>query len=188
MSAAKAVMEARAAGIKLGVEGNDLVLEAASPPPDSVLRALCDHKAGIIDLLRPSDEGWSAQDWHVYFDERAGVAEFHGGQTRDQAEATAFECCIVEWLNRHLCRSNPSTCAACSAPDRSGSTVVPFGTEGHGHTWLHPECWEQWHQERRERATGTLAAIGVRGPTRCPKGISHAQQTEAHHEPATEAT
>lgn len=162
MTPAQALRTARGAGVEVALDGDDLVLEAASPPPDSVVRALSDHKAQIIDMLRPGDDGWSAQDWHIYFDERAGIAEFDGGQTREQAEATAFECCIVEWLNRYPCRSDPGVCAACCAPDRSGTTVVPFGTEGHGHTWLHPECWADWYEERRQQARQFLFVLGIK--------------------------
>src|SRR3954468_14916795 len=28
--------------------------------------------------LRPGDDGWSINDWQVFFDERAGIAEFDG--------------------------------------------------------------------------------------------------------------
>jgi hypothetical protein len=45
MSAAKAVMTARAAGIQLGVDGNDLVLEATTAPSSEMLDLLRIHKA-----------------------------------------------------------------------------------------------------------------------------------------------
>jgi hypothetical protein len=44
MSAAKVVMEARAAGIRLGVDGDDLLLNAVSAPPAAVR----DETAGAI--------------------------------------------------------------------------------------------------------------------------------------------
>ena len=40
MSAAEALKAARAAGIELALDGDDLVLEAASAPPAAVLDAL----------------------------------------------------------------------------------------------------------------------------------------------------
>ena len=58
---------------------------------------------------------------------------------RDTA-ARAFDCCIVEWLNRHPQHSDPGRCAWCGKPDRHGHAVVPFGTKNYGPTWLHPEC------------------------------------------------
>ena len=51
----------------------------------------------------PGASDGSAEDWQVYFDERAGIAEFDGGLPRAEAEARAFECCVVERLNRNFC-------------------------------------------------------------------------------------
>jgi hypothetical protein len=43
------------------------------------------REAGVVALLRPAEDGWSIEDWQVFFDERAGVAEFDGGLPRIQA-------------------------------------------------------------------------------------------------------
>ena len=101
MSAIKALNAARAAGVALALDGDVLVLCAASEPPAAVLDAVSRHKAEIVALLRPGRDGWSAEDWQAYFDERAGIFEFDGGLPRAEAEARAFECCVVEWLNRN---------------------------------------------------------------------------------------
>ena len=53
MSAVEALKAARAAGVELALDGDDLVLEAASAPPAAVLDALSRHKAEIVALLRP---------------------------------------------------------------------------------------------------------------------------------------
>ena len=90
MSAAKAVMEARAAGVQLRVVDEDLALAAATEPSAAVLELLSRHKPAIVDWLRPGPDGWSRDDWHSYFDERAGLAEFDGGLSRDQAEASTM--------------------------------------------------------------------------------------------------
>jgi hypothetical protein len=52
MSAAQALMAARAAGIRLGIDGVSIVLEADRPPPSQVLDMLRAHKPEIIDALR----------------------------------------------------------------------------------------------------------------------------------------
>ena len=52
MSAAEALKAARAAGIRLGIDGEDLVLEASAPPPAAVLDLLSRHKAGVVTLLQ----------------------------------------------------------------------------------------------------------------------------------------
>jgi hypothetical protein len=71
-----------------------------------VIDILSSHKADVMRMLRPGEwhspeGGWSAEEWLVFFDERAGVAEFDGGLPRPQAEVHAFACCVAEWLNQH---------------------------------------------------------------------------------------
>jgi hypothetical protein len=82
VSAAEALKAARDAGVSVGIDGDDLVLQASVPPPPVVLDALSRHKAGIVALLRPANDGWTAEDWQAFFDERAGIAEFDGGLSR----------------------------------------------------------------------------------------------------------
>ncbi len=162
MSAVEAIRLARENGVRLGVSGVDLILDADREPAPQVLEALRRHKAGIITLLTTADGDWTAEDWQAFFDERFGIAEFDGGLPRPEAEARAFECCLVEWLNRHMERSDPGYCAWCEKPDRGGHAVVPFGTENHGQTWLHPECWNDWHTARKFEAVAALSTMGIR--------------------------
>ena len=119
MSAAEALQAARDAGIGLHVDGGDLVLEASAPPPAAVLDLLSRHKADVIALLRRRWNGWSAEDWRAFFDERAGIAEFDGGLPRSEAEARAFACCVAEWLNRNPVRSPPGRCLGCGGPEQA---------------------------------------------------------------------
>ena len=63
MSAAEALKVARSFGIRLVVNGDDLVLKGSVPPPPRVFDLLRWHKAEIMLLLRPADDGWSADDW-----------------------------------------------------------------------------------------------------------------------------
>ena len=126
MSAANVVKEARAAGIQLGVDGDDLVLEAPVPPATAVLDALSRYKAEIVTLLRPGPDGWSTEDWRVLFDERAGIVEFDGGQSRPQADVQAFACCIVDWLNRNPERSPAGRCLACGDREHAHNPLLPY--------------------------------------------------------------
>ena len=131
MSATAAIKAARTAGIRLGIDGDALTLEAATAPPAAVLDQLAHHKAGVMTLLRPGKDGWSGDDWMAFFDERAQIVEFDGGLTPDQAEARAFACCVAEWLKTAIqfCRrpvavsaamaaSKPTTSCCRSAPNR----------------------------------------------------------------------
>jgi len=104
---------------------------------------------------------WSASDWQAYFDERAGIAEFDGGLTRQEAEAVAFECCVTEWLNRNRVESSPDICAGCGGGEGDKSRLIPFGTSESGYSWLHLKCSPDWHVGRRATAAGVLAVMGI---------------------------
>jgi hypothetical protein len=110
MSATEAIRAARTAGVRLTADGEDLLLDAASPPPPAVIEKLSRHKAEVLKLLRPMGNGWSAADWHAFFDERAGIAEFDDGLSRSEAEDHAFACSVSEWLNRNPVTSPPERC------------------------------------------------------------------------------
>jgi hypothetical protein len=163
VSAVDALNSARSAGVDVSVDGDDLVLEAPVPPPPAVLALLSRHKARIVDLLRKDDGDWSAQDWLAFYDERAGFAEFDGELPRPEAEARAFACCIVEWMNRSPVISGPNHCVYCNGVDQAGHELLPFMAAITGHTWLHSRCWEAWFQERQGEAVAALAAMGL-GP------------------------
>ena len=124
--------------------------------------------ASIVALLRPSNDGWSAEDWQAFFDERAGIAEFDGGLPRLKAEARAFACCAVEWLNRNPVRSLAGRCPGCGGGDHAHDSLLPFGTEMSGHSWLHSRCWPAWHKVRKAEAMTALAAMGISAPGDLP--------------------
>ena len=102
-------------------------------------------------LLGPAD-GWSAEDWQVFFDERAGIVEFDGGLPRPEAEAQAFACCVVEWLNRNPERSPAGRCLGCGDREHAHDPLLPYGVEPTGHVWLHSRCWPAWYEARKAKA------------------------------------
>ncbi len=157
MSAVGALQAARAAGVALAVEGDRLRVTSARRPPDAVLAALVEHKAALVEMLRP----WTAADWRAFRDERAGVAEHEGGMTRDAADEAAFGALVTEWLDRTMPGGPEGTCAACGAVDRPGDVVLPFGADGR-RAWLHSRCWPAWHAKRTAEAVAALAALGVK--------------------------
>ncbi len=73
MSAGEVLQAARAAGVELRVDGDALILEAAAPPPADVIDLLSRHKPALVALLRPGNDGWTAQDWQAFFDEVAAI-------------------------------------------------------------------------------------------------------------------
>ena len=161
MTATECLRAARAIGIDIAIDGDGLVLEASSPPPVAILDALSCNKAGIIALLRPGADGWSAEDWQMFFDERAGIVEFDGGLHRSEAEARAFACCIAEWLNRNPVRSSTGHCLGCGDEEQTHDPLVPFGTETTGHAWLHHRCWASWYESRKADAAAALKTMGI---------------------------
>jgi hypothetical protein len=70
---------ARAAGVTVSIDGDNLLLRSGSPPPQAVIDALSRHKREVIDFLRSDRSGRTAQDWRAFFDERAAITEFRGG-------------------------------------------------------------------------------------------------------------
>jgi hypothetical protein len=164
MSAAAALRAARRAGIDVRIEGGGLALEALAPPSAELLELLARHKPGIVALLRPGRDGWSAENWQAHFDERARVAEFDGGLPRPEAAARAFECCVVDWLNHNFERSPPGRCLACGGGDHHYDALVPFGVESSGHVWLHSRCWPSWRTARKSEAVIALAEMGIAPP------------------------
>jgi hypothetical protein len=106
---------------------------------------------------------WDAEDWRTFFDERAGIAEFGGGLTRTQTETRAFECCVVEWLNRNPIRSSRGRCVLCGGGESADKPLLPHGVESTGHAWLHSVCWEPWYAGRKAKAVAAMAAIGIAG-------------------------
>lgn len=163
MSAVEALKVARAAGVHLAVDGGALALEASAPPPPAVIEALARHKAEIVALMRPANDGWSALDWLTFFCERTRIAAVRG-LTKNEAEARAFACCIVEWLNRNPVRSPSSHCLGCGQSEHSHEPLLPFGTEPTGYAWLHARCWPAWHESRKAEAVAALAALGIKKP------------------------
>jgi hypothetical protein len=54
VSAIEALKKARAAGVRVDIDGNDLVLQAPVPPPANVIDLLSKNKSGIVALLQPA--------------------------------------------------------------------------------------------------------------------------------------
>ena len=86
MSAVPALRVARAAGIELGLDGDDLLLQAAAPPPASILDLLSANKPAIVALLQQSDPSRTA------IDERAAIIADNVGLPRAWAEGYTRLC------------------------------------------------------------------------------------------------
>ena len=161
MSAVEALRMAQENGVHLGVSGADLLLDAEREPESRILETIWRHKAEIVALLATEKDAWSAEDWQVFFDERAGIAEFDGELSRSDAEALAFSCCVSEWMNRNSVTSPPDCCLGCGGAEHELDPLLPFGTENSGHVWLHHHCWRRWYDGRISYAVAALAKMGI---------------------------
>jgi len=77
VTAAEVIKEAKAAGVRIEVEGNGLVLEATAAPPKAMIELITQHKAEIIDHLMvprggPAEEEVSWLDMVVAVENEAG--------------------------------------------------------------------------------------------------------------------
>jgi hypothetical protein len=152
MSATATLKAAHAAGIRLGIDGDALVLEASAPPSPALLDLLARHKADILELLRrPS----VAEDWRAYVT-RGLPPRAHPGE---RAEAIAYEGRLVEWLNANPASSAPDRCAECMGAETPSNVLKPYGTTTS--VWLHGDCWPLWRDKRLEQARGALAELGI---------------------------
>lgn len=162
MTAILALKAAVAAGITIEAVGDVLRLTARAAPPTEILEQLRRHKAEVIGLVTPGGPyRWTALDWHVFFEERAAIAEFDGGMSRAEAETNAYECCVVEYMNRTHVGSAPGECLHCGRAEHDQLPVLPYGTDATGHSWAHRHCWHQWHADRVKTATAALAAMDI---------------------------
>jgi hypothetical protein len=171
VSAAFALEQAWAAGVQIEVDGDNLVLRAPVPPPQSVVSALAEQKLGVMAVLRSRACGWTPEDWLAFFDERAGIAEFEAGLPRVQAEARAFLCCVAKWLDLNPCCSLPGRCLQCGESERAHDPLLRHGTELPGHAWLHSRCWSAWYPRRRAEAISARAEIGITTSADLPNGF-----------------
>ena len=106
---------------------------------------------------KPTDSLWESDDWRQFYEERAAVLEYDHELPKSEAEARAWEWCIVEWLNQHPAPSEPDRCAWCDKPEKVGM-IVPFGVEA---TWLHHDCWKPWHKKRSQEAASVMTKLGI---------------------------
>jgi D-serine deaminase-like pyridoxal phosphate-dependent protein len=90
VSAFAVLAEATAAGLALRAEDGRLHWRADAPPAPDLLARLRRHKADLLELLTEVDE-------------RAGILEFDGGVSREQAESQA----VAEVLARVETRAAP---------------------------------------------------------------------------------
>ena len=162
MSTSTVFEAASRVGLRIDLDGADLVLEAATPPPADVLDLIARFKRDIVAELRRRKRttAWHAEDWQAFFDERASVLEFDAGLPRPEAEVHAVAECVEEWIHRHLPSPAPDECLHCEGHEPDDTTVVHFAVRG-STAWLHAGCWPVWRAAREAEAREALAKFGI---------------------------
>lgn len=151
------------------IEGDETPLCNSTPRATTATTAtlslvipLVSHMSHVLqDLETVTTAPWDSTAWQVYFDERAGVAEFDGGLSRDEADSMAYNCCVAEWLCQNFQTSEPGHCSVCGACESDSDPVLPYGDENNGHIWLHGHCWPDWYRRRQGAAIVALAGLGI---------------------------
>src|SRR5262249_50306717 len=143
-SAATLIEELSGAGIAVSRIGGQLVLDG---PADRVTDALIEKvRAWQSDILNALKE-WDLADWQAFFDEWAGIAQYEGCCSRQEAEAIAFDNCVHHWLVMNppdAC--SQQTCAYCGyARGEIGRDCIPVLRGNDGHLWLHHGCIDRFH-------------------------------------------
>ncbi len=161
MSAVHALKLARAAGVRIGIEGDALTLDADAAPPSAVLDLLAHHKAHVIALLRPAAMAGRART--------GGPSSMNGRALPSSTEA----CHAIRPrpAPSPVASPNGSTATRCARrlvaalaaakPNTAMTRCFPFGTEPTGHAWLHSRCWPAWHASRKAEAIAALSTFEI---------------------------
>jgi len=155
----------KSAGVTISREGDMIVLDGPEAAmTEAVLASLRSLKPQIISYLRDTADGEAQENWQAFNNKQFGVTARDSELSGLDPQDSTHERHVIEWLNQHCEPSAPDQCAWCKQSDSPEHIIVPFGSNLHGHTWLHPECWREWHKLRRETATQALLAKEIHGP------------------------
>jgi hypothetical protein len=156
--------------VQIAAQKGDLVLQAKTPPPTTIIEALRCHKAEILALLTSKAArfwrdrtAWTAEDWRADFAERADFLEHNKGLLRERAERQALEEAVQHWMCLHPpSLSTPEQdCVFCGKTGEwSGNILLPVLARD-GHTWVHADCHEPWMDQLGREALRALGAMGV---------------------------
>lgn len=161
MSAAQALKAARDAGIRIGVDGDALTLDADAAPDAAVLDLLSRHKAGVIALLRTGNDGWSGKTGGRCSTNGRQSPSLMAGCRARQPRPAPSPAASPNGSTAIRCAQPPARCLGCGVSDHAHNALLPFGTEPTGHAWLHSRCWDAWHASRTTEAVAALSTLGI---------------------------
>ena len=125
----------------------------------------CPKGISHVGHRRISQTLWSAQDWRIYYEERAGILEYDGQLTRAEAERVAYSTTLAIWMDAHRPPSaDMNDCAWCHRVNQRAVLVACLARSG-GHYAAHDTCLPKLLESMRERGIAALATFGIKSPT-----------------------
>src|SRR5215469_12850074 len=151
MNYAKVLNRARASGLRLSVDGANLVWRSTAPVRPAVIDFLRAHKAEIIAEIAAAsiasqDADDAVVDWRKWYEQRVVIRQSDRRYTRDEAERLAQSEVEDRWHRANGERVPRDLCAGCRRPIGSAQALdlidgnrVHFGDLNclvrHGNRW-----------------------------------------------------
>jgi hypothetical protein len=104
------------------------------------------------------DPAAGAYRWRRKFEDRTIVVQRVRNLSQAEAERTAYDIVLVEFLNATHPDTDPNRCAWCGKSETPSAVLLPTGV-GVRHTWLHSGCWEPWRAEPRPKTISPAWAL-----------------------------
>ena len=105
--------------------------------------------------------GWTAEDWRVYYLERAAIREYDGQLPRLEADGRAWRETANRWWHEHGPRSAPGMCCGFGKPVSLGD-AIPLPHEQRVHD---ADCMAAFGRRWLKEAAVALAGFGIPAPT-----------------------
>ena len=162
MNARQLLCDLEEHGVLLQADGTGTRLVVDAPVgvvTADIVEQLGTHKSEILSLLAGQ---WGAADWIDLYEERCAIAEHDGGLSRAEAAASAYQSCVIAWMNSNPAPANdPDRCAHCDEA-MDDNEALPFLLNGAGgHVWMHDTCHAAWMECYRADARDALAEFGL---------------------------
>jgi hypothetical protein len=154
----------------------DSILDILETVAERQRERVRDQELNGINELKPSgkqtEQAFNIADLRDLYLERAGIAQFDGGQDRATAERMAWSVVAARWY-RHAGERVPAhLCAGCGEPIGDGSDLLllPHGERAHADPDY--RCTTRYGQRWRRQAAVALAGIGIPTPASVSAEIS----------------
>jgi hypothetical protein len=128
MNAAAIIERVRASGGEIALAVDGIKLKTPASLREELVGEVNAQKRAIRLALKAEAGGlWDADDYRAFYDETEARLIQLEGLSKQKAEAFAFECAVMEWLNRTF---KPSLSRCCIACGRGAQGCDPTRPEG----------------------------------------------------------